>query len=766
MDFPAGRRRLRQFIDSRRFSRKSRRAIVHVSECIELPEYYLSVSSSYSRRRRRLQGSSHLSASVSDGNLVVSPSDSQKRSDQISVITQPKNTHKDPQPNMESKHPAQDVDNLTPLENTPPHGPQPEEIEGSTVPISAAHQTVGVVPPNDKDVSPNIEEQVHRVKIEPDRTGWGRISDLLRQYDRDRVEDVKEDIDTLLVFAGLFSAVITAFIIESYKTLQQQPEDTTNQILLQLSAQLASLTLSGSFVNSTIPAFTSPSFTPTRFSVLINTVWLLSLVFALITASVGILVKQWLHELMARDTQDPRQQVKIRFFREVGVQRWQVFEIAAALPLLLQLALLLFFVGLSAFLYDLNPVVTWIVTGVMIVWLIFYLFASIAPAFSSQCPYKTPILKGILHQVRVGSHTLIRSLVHSLHDHIPITWPTIVQRCEALRDWSDTWLAAWVAHEETEVRKDVTWDLPTLVCSREILQGEQLEQTITDCFKNCFLPLLLPCMKLLSRGAGPDVQRVLPYIPQGYAQPVFELFTALMDTLVRPSDHVQTRAIWYIVSTFALSNRYDPVINFPIPQVSLPMLVRLINENPESAVYSILTMYSVRHNTLENRPESVDNLFSFVSHNEKTYNIGAQFVSNLVAATRAICHRLWNQPQVDSDVDMQDILYWINLARSNSDPPIPIDPIALISTFSQVLYFLTPPAVRREHRDILIGVMGELASIVIDTDGSSWSHSRRYCVQKIHEFFCDMGLTDEHLVPKIGGLIGTWMSDFDRNRLS
>jgi hypothetical protein len=147
MDFPAGRR---QFIDSRRFSRKSRRAIVHVSECIELPGYYLSVSSSSSRRRRRLQGSSHLSASVSDGNLVVSPSDSQKRSDQISVITQPKNTHKDPQPNMESKHPAQDVDNLTPLEN----GPQPEEIEGSTVPISAAHQTVGVAPPNDKVSSP------------------------------------------------------------------------------------------------------------------------------------------------------------------------------------------------------------------------------------------------------------------------------------------------------------------------------------------------------------------------------------------------------------------------------------------------------------------------------------------------------------------------------------------------------------------------------------------------------------------------------------
>ncbi|KAK7689232.1 hypothetical protein QCA50_007923 [Cerrena zonata] len=156
-----------------------------------------------------------------------------------------------------------------------------------------------------QNVSSNIEDKVHRVKIESDRTGWGRISDLLHQYDRARVDDVKEDIDSLLVFAGLFSAVITAFIIESYKTLQQQPENTTNQILLQISAQLASLTLSGNFINSTIPSFASPPFAPARFSVLINTLWLLSLVFALITASLGILVKQWLHELMARDTQDP-----------------------------------------------------------------------------------------------------------------------------------------------------------------------------------------------------------------------------------------------------------------------------------------------------------------------------------------------------------------------------------------------------------------------------------------------------------------------------
>ena len=47
------------------------------------------------------------------------------------------------------------------------------------------------------------EDSVQRVQIESERTGWARLSDLLRKYDQDRIQDAKEDIDTLLVFVGL-----------------------------------------------------------------------------------------------------------------------------------------------------------------------------------------------------------------------------------------------------------------------------------------------------------------------------------------------------------------------------------------------------------------------------------------------------------------------------------------------------------------------------------------------------------------------------------
>ena len=49
---------------------------------------------------------------------------------------------------------------------------------------------------------PKEVDKVQRVRIEPERTGWARMYDLVRQVDKDRVADIKEDIDTLLVFVS------------------------------------------------------------------------------------------------------------------------------------------------------------------------------------------------------------------------------------------------------------------------------------------------------------------------------------------------------------------------------------------------------------------------------------------------------------------------------------------------------------------------------------------------------------------------------------
>ena len=48
-----------------------------------------------------------------------------------------------------------------------------------------------------------MSKGIQRVLLEPDRVGWAKISDNIRKYDEERVADVKEDIDALLVLVCL-----------------------------------------------------------------------------------------------------------------------------------------------------------------------------------------------------------------------------------------------------------------------------------------------------------------------------------------------------------------------------------------------------------------------------------------------------------------------------------------------------------------------------------------------------------------------------------
>ncbi|KAI0691122.1 hypothetical protein BC835DRAFT_1249854, partial [Cytidiella melzeri] len=56
--------------------------------------------------------------------------------------------------------------------------------------------------------------------------------------DERKIKDYKEDIDTFLVFAGLFSAVLTAFLVESYQGLQQDPMEVMVALMQQVLSKL------------------------------------------------------------------------------------------------------------------------------------------------------------------------------------------------------------------------------------------------------------------------------------------------------------------------------------------------------------------------------------------------------------------------------------------------------------------------------------------------------------------------------------------------
>ncbi|KAJ3555805.1 hypothetical protein NM688_g2370 [Phlebia brevispora] len=227
---------------------------------------------------------------------------------------------------------------------------------------------------------------------------WATIDQTVRDIDKGKVKDCTDDIDALLVFAGLYSAILTAFLIESYKALQEDPQHTMVQLLQQMTTQ--SYEFNGRFLNSTSPASSSDPFQAPTWAIRVNVCWFSSLFLSLSTASYGILVKQWLREYLSTDRTSHQERIRIRHFRHQGVEEWRLYDIAAVLPLILQISLALFFVGLCFFTAAVHPSIR--TTSVVLVsaWAAFIVFAILAPLLSARCPFKTPLLKTVFSRLR------------------------------------------------------------------------------------------------------------------------------------------------------------------------------------------------------------------------------------------------------------------------------------------------------------------------------------------------------------------------------
>uniref|UniRef100_A0A0W0FHW9 DUF6535 domain-containing protein n=1 Tax=Moniliophthora roreri TaxID=221103 RepID=A0A0W0FHW9_MONRR len=203
--------------------------------------------------------------------------------------------------------------------------------------------------PNPYPIPIELTEHVDEGK-KPTRTeSWERMLKEVSRHDEDMVKGWRDDIDTLLVFAGLFSAVVTAFAIESYQWLDKDPADTTVILL----TQLISLQINGSQTAS----FEPTQFKPDASSIRINIFWFLSLILSLTSALFGLLCKQWVREHQ-RDTstRTPGEALALRQLRRDSFEKWGVSSFLSALPILLEVALLFFFVGVLDLLWNRHPV--------------------------------------------------------------------------------------------------------------------------------------------------------------------------------------------------------------------------------------------------------------------------------------------------------------------------------------------------------------------------------------------------------------------------
>ncbi|KAK0477904.1 hypothetical protein IW261DRAFT_1400699, partial [Armillaria novae-zelandiae] len=222
-------------------------------------------------------------------------------------------------------------------------------------------------------------EDVSSTQIQEDLSvHWKKCYDAISEFDSKIISSWTEEMNTILIFAGLYSAVVTAFLIESYQWLSEDPIET---LLTRISSQLDPATSTSSM---------SAPFTPSSANVVINVAWFSSLILALTAVLMAILVKQWLVQYSwtnGKFVPPPRLAVGLRQLHFTSLNSPFIEGSMAYAPLLLIIALFLFFTGLAILLWNLNSIVAGITSSLIGFTTIYFLATTIAPSFdpNSMC---------------------------------------------------------------------------------------------------------------------------------------------------------------------------------------------------------------------------------------------------------------------------------------------------------------------------------------------------------------------------------------------
>ncbi|KAF5353782.1 hypothetical protein D9758_010620 [Tetrapyrgos nigripes] len=227
---------------------------------------------------------------------------------------------------------------------------------------------------------------------------WKVYLDEAETFDDEMLKGFRDTLDALLVFAALFSAVVTSFVISTVVNLQ--PDYTKITASLMREQNLLLRAAGDTTALNAVPK-TSVDLDNTDVStkdLWINGLFFASLSLSLATALLSVLVKQWLQAYtLSLPTGNAQECAKIRQFRYLGFEMWKVPEIIGLLPIILHASLGLFMVGLSVYVSELHQSLCWIVVSVTGISFLMYFGSIIIPVIHIQCPYRVPILFSLLH---------------------------------------------------------------------------------------------------------------------------------------------------------------------------------------------------------------------------------------------------------------------------------------------------------------------------------------------------------------------------------
>ena len=179
-----------------------------------------------------------------------------------------------------------------------------------------------------------------------------------------RIADYKFTSQSLTIALQntLFSAIVAAFIIEIYKTLQ--PRNDQN-------------------------AADSPASTAVR----INIVLFLSFFLSMMSAVGCALIQQWCddYKKFAYPRAAPHTRGRVRTYLLQGVKVFQMRRFLNGIHVLLHISFFLFFGAISGFFYDVDHRFGTVTFSALVTSIILYMLLSISPLIFSNSPYNTPM---------------------------------------------------------------------------------------------------------------------------------------------------------------------------------------------------------------------------------------------------------------------------------------------------------------------------------------------------------------------------------------
>ncbi|CAE6488068.1 unnamed protein product [Rhizoctonia solani] len=221
---------------------------------------------------------------------------------------------------------------------------------------------------------------------------WLRYITESNKWDAQLVEGWNKGMDVILLFAALFSAIVTTFLMEGCKRLQKDHQETIAAgipIIVNLLQAIATNQPPSMELNATLPL---NDFKPKKADIIINGAWFLSLTLSVSVALLAMLVKQWGEGYRhGHDLSTPCVQARVRQARYDELKRWRTEDVALALPVLMHTALGLFLFGLVFFLYELSHTIVALVLVIVISTFVAYIGTTLMPLFIPFCPYDTPL---------------------------------------------------------------------------------------------------------------------------------------------------------------------------------------------------------------------------------------------------------------------------------------------------------------------------------------------------------------------------------------